>query len=336
MGAQMTGIGRRLIGYTETVFGTIPGLPAGLVLPIVTSALSVKRARDSDATLQGYRGMPRGVLANKDVSGSVTVNGAPGSLGFWLKHLIGIPTATGSGAPYNYSFAANMPGDAHGLPPGFTVEDDQGANYTSAFRYIRYQGCRINQGKFALKANGFFTSTFDLMGADFSRAAALLDAAPSDNAHQAFPASSGAVVLNSGGAIAAPLTQFDLTWNNNLDSSNFVIGGGGVRANLPEGNADVSGSLTFLLQDDALLAKIIADADFSITASVQNGDGDGSVAGDEKLTWNIPAGAFELVTPGIPGPKGISVQANFAAHRTSAELGITAVLLSPLAGVDAV
>jgi len=52
------------------------------------------------------------------------------------------------------------------------------------------------------------------------------------------------------------------------------------------------------------------------------------------LTFTIPSGAFEIATPTIPGPKGITVQANFSAHRTSGELGITAVLLSPLATVE--
>jgi hypothetical protein len=334
MGIQMTGIGRRLVGITEAAYAQIPGVPIGLVLPILTSALTAKQARDNDATLAGFRGMPRGVLANKTIAGSVAVNAAPGSIGWWLKHLIGAPVTTGAGAPYTHTFTAAMPGDAGALPPGFIIEDDQGANYTAAERYIRYQGCRINQGKFSLKASGFLAATFDLMGSTFSRDPDPLDAAVTDNGQQAFPGMSGSLVLNSGGAIAVPITQFDLTWANGLDNSNYTIGGGGALGSLPEGSADVSGAITFLLQDDAMQAKILADADFSITASVKNGAGDGSATGAEKLTFTIPAGAFEISTPTIPGPKGISVQANFSAHRTAGELGVTAVLLSPLATVE--
>lgn len=334
MSIQMTGIGRRLVGLTETAYAQIPTTPAGLVLPIVTSGLKVGQTRDKDQTLAGFRGMPRGVLANRQVTGSIAVNAAPGSIGWWLKHLIGTPTTTGTAAPYTHTFAAAMPGAAGALPPGFIIEDDQGANYAAGVRYIRYQGCRINQGKFQMKASGFLSATFDVIGSTFSRAGALLDLTPTDNGQTAFPAMSGSLVLNSGGAIAASITQFDLAWANGLDNSNYVIGGGGTLDNLPEGNAEVSGSITFLLKDDAMQAQILADADFSITASVQNGDGTGSAAGKEKLTFTIPAGAFEINTPTIPGPKGITVQANFSAHRTSGELGITATLLSPLATVE--
>lgn len=334
MSVQMTGIGRRLVGLTETAYAQIPVTPAGLILPIVTSALKVGQTRDKDQTLAGFRGMPRAVLANRAVSGSIAVNVAPGSIGWWLKHLIGAPVTTGAAAPYTHTFAAAMPGAAGAIPPGFIIEDDQGANYDAAVRYIRYQGCRVNQGKFSLKASGFLGATFDVIGSTFGRSNQLLDATPTDNGQQAFPAMSGALVLNSGGEIAASITQFDLTWANGLDNSNYVIGGGGVLDSLPEGNADVSGTVTFLLKDDAVQAKILADADFSITASVMNGVGTGATAGNEKLTFNIPSGAFDINTPTIPGPKGITVQANFSAHRTSGELGITAVLLSPLATVE--
>jgi hypothetical protein len=334
MGVQMTGIGRRLVGITETTYAQIPAVPAGLVLPILTSALAVKQPREADQTLAGYRGMPRGALGNLAVAGTIAVNAAPGTIGWWLKHLIGNPTTTGSGAPYTHTFAFAMPGAAGALPPGFIIEDDQGANYTAAERYIRYQGCRVSQGKFSLKASGFLASSFDIMGATYSRDADPLDDTALDNGQQAFPNASGSLVLNSGGAIAASVTQFDLAINNNLDNSNYVIGGGGVVDSLAEGNADVSGTLTYLLKDDALLAKILADQDFSITFSIKNGLGDGSAVGNEKLTFTIPAGAFDITTPPIPGPKGISLQAAFSAHRTSGELGVTATLLSPLATVE--
>lgn len=334
MAQQMTGIGRRLVGLTETAYAQIPGSPVGLVLPIVTSQLKAGQTRDKDQTLSGFRGMPRGVLANRTIAGAITVNAAPGSIGWWLKHLIGAPTTTGSAAPYTHVFQAAMPGLAGALPAGFIIEDDQGANYDSTVRYIRYQGCRINQGKFTLKPSGFLESSFDIIGSTFSRASSLLDATPTDNGQSAFPGMSGALVLNSGGAVAVDITQFDLTWANDLDNSNFIIGGGGTLGSLLEGNADVSGTVTFLLKDDAMQAKILADSDFSITTSVQNGDGTGSATGKEKLTFSIPSGAFEINTPTIPGPKGISVQANFSAHRTTGELGVTATLLSPLATVE--
>jgi hypothetical protein len=334
MALQMTGIGRRLVGLTESAYAQIPGSPAGLVLPIVTSQLKAAQSRDKDQTLSGFRGMPRGMLANQNIAGTVTVNSAPGSIGWWLKHLIGVPTTTGASAPYTHTFQAAMPGQSGALPAGFIVEDDQGANYTSAMRYIRYQGCRINQGKFSLKPSGFLEASFDIIGSTFSRASSLLDATPTDNGQNAFPGMSGSLVLTSGGAIAVDITQFDLNWSNDLDNSSFVIGGGGTLGSLPEGNADATGSVTFLLKDDAMQAKVLSDSDFSITASVKLGDGTGSSAGNEKLTFNIPASAFEINTPTIPGPKGISVQANFSAHRTTGELGVTAVLLSPLASVE--
>jgi len=43
---------------------------------------------------------------------------------------------------------------------------------------------------------------------------------------------------------------------------------------------------------------------------------------------------FAATTPVISGPKGVRLQASFTAHRTTGEIGVTAVLKSPLATIE--
>ncbi|MEN6538928.1 MAG: phage tail tube protein [Mizugakiibacter sp.] len=329
--SQVTGVRTRLAGFTETTYGQIPGTPAGLVLPFVQNGVRAQMQREQDATIDGFRGQPRSVPGNRDINGTVQVNVAPGSIGWWLQHLIGVPTTTGAAVPYTHTFAPAASG-ANALPPGFTLEEDLGSAFTAASRYIRYQGCRIAQMQLTLAPSGFLTASIDVRGADYSRSATALDATLTDNGHKAFPAMSAALSVNAG-AVTVKMTQFQLTYSNDLDDTNYTIGGNGVRGSMPEGFALVTGQTEFLLEDSNYLDLVLGDSDVSFDLSLQHGVGDGT-AGNEKLTISIPAAVNELVTPQINGPRGVRLQANFNAFRTSGEIGVQAVLLSPLAIID--
>lgn len=319
------GIQSRMVGYTETVYGAAPGTPSGIVIPFVSSNVRGVRARVADPTLTGFRGQVRRQLDTVDVSGQMQVMAAGDSIGFLLKHAIGAPTTTLAG-PYQHAFTPALSG-ANALPVGAHFEHDLGAAMTAAQRYIRYKGVKVASMQITQNAQGLAACTFDLRGQDFSAESAVLDATPDITTHNAFSVRHASIALSSGGAIAVLPTEFQITLNNTLDDSLFTIGGGGIRGALPEGFAEITGSITVLLNNANFLNLILADNDASLIYTLSKGTGDGS-AGNEELVFSIGDLTFDSSTPPVEGPQGIRLQATFSAHRMAGEVDFTATLMN--------
>jgi hypothetical protein len=329
--SQVRGSNVRTVAVTDATYGTPPGTPSALILPFVQNNVKADQQRDTDETISGFRGQARSVAGNRTVGGTLQVNVAPQTIGFLLKHLLGAPTSTTATGVTTHVFGVAASG-ASALPPSFTLENDMGAGFTSASRYMRYTGCRIGQGQFALSPSGFLQFTATVAGSGYSKGSTPLDASPDDNGHAAFSTLTAAIVFG-GGTLPLDVTKLDFTLNNNLDEDTFVIGGGGTRGDLPEGLLAVSGTVEALLKDSGLVDAALADTDSSLVLTLQNGTGDGT-AGNEQLVINIPALVFATTTPTVPGPKGLRLQATFSAHRTTGEIGVTATLKTPIATIN--
>lgn len=331
MGKQVRGANVRLIGTTEATYGTPSGTPTALILPLVQNNLKGDQTRDQDETISGYRGMSRSIAGNRTVAGTVQINAAPQTIGFWLKHILGAPTSTTTTGVTTHVFGVAFDG-ASALPPGMTLEEDMGADFTAASRYIRYGGVRVAQAQFSLSPSGFLQVTPTLTGSAFSKSATPLDATPTDTGHTAFSTLTAALVFG-GGALSIKVTKLDFTFANNLDEDTYVIGGGGSRGDLPEGMLAVTGNLEALLDSADLLDAALNDEDTSLLLTLQNGTGDGT-DGNEQLQINIPALVFGVSTPTVPGPKGLRLTAPLTAHRTAGEIGVTATLKTPIATIE--
>lgn len=318
--AQVRGTAVKVIGFTETTFNTVPGTPDGEVLYFQQFGVGASEDRVSDPTLSGgARGEVRSVADKRDVQGSVPITLAPQSLGFWLKHAIGLPVTSGLG-PYTHTFAV-----ANGLPPGALFDLDFGAAITGAGRFVRYSGCRISRAQFSFPATGLQTASFDVRGAGVdATAVAALDATPTDPGHTAWSAKNLALVFDAG-ATVVKAESASVTWDNDLDDSVFAVGDQGTRSELPEGLAKVSGQIAAFFTSAALMNKALADTDVSLVITLSRGDGLGS-AGNESLAITIPSLVFAVKTPAVDGPRGLKFTSDFTAHRTSGELAVTAVL----------
>lgn len=241
---------------------------------------------------------------------SVYVNVTPGSLP-GTDDTATVTVVTGA---YEHVFTVGN------LPTGFLVEANLGTDIAEAYRWIRYLGCRIAQGQFTFSPSGFIEASFDVRGASFSNAAgATLDATPDDYGHSAF--SMFNATIKEAGAAIATCTNVQLTYNNDLDDSNRVIGGGGILGSMPEGFANISGNATFLFSTADQLNKAIAGTETSLEIAVTKGTGAGT-DGNEQLVMRIPRLLFEATTPNVEGPRGLRLPLNFTTHRgTGAEHG---------------
>lgn len=320
---QATGAKSRVIAVTETTFNTVPGVVDAERLHIRTFTVEPDVPREQDPTISGFRGQPRGVLGRNNVTGNVQVTLAPESIGIWLKHLIGTPTTTGAG-PYTHTFQVGEV--ALALPAGITFEQDFGAAIAVPGRYLRYSGCRINQGTFQFSsANALQTASFDLLGTSFDNTAvASIDDTPTDPGHAGWGLGNVSLTLD-GGATQVCLESLDMVWNNDLDADLFCINNGGTRHDLPEGFAIVTGSGVAQFDTPALLNKAWNDEDLALQVTLSRGDGLGT-AGNESLVITIPLSSMDKFGVPINGPRGLKQNFNWVAHRGVGELGITAVL----------
>jgi len=328
MGQQVRGSGIRLIGVTDTAYRTPPVTPDAVILPFVSHGVAASETRDTDETIDGYRGQNRSVAGAQTLNGPVQVNAAPQTIGFWLKHLIGTPASSTATGVTTHVFTPAMSGAA-ALPPSFTLEQDMGAGFTSGSRYIRHLGCRVASCAISLGPTGFVQFTPTITGSNATIGATALDSTPTDTGHAAFEALAAALVFGAG-SLVLDVAKLDLALTNNLDEDTLTVGSGGLRGDLPEGKFGCTGTLDTLVKDDALVQQALTDTDTSLVLTLKRGTGDGT-DGNEQLTISIPAIVFAKNTPVVPGPKGLRLTGNFTSHRTSGETGVTFTLKTPLA-----
>ena len=325
-----TGALSRIIALTESTYNTTPGSPDARIVPVQTFGLAANEDRADDPTLSGFRGKTRSVADRRNVAGNVTISLAPESIGFWLAHLIGAPTTTGAG-PYSHSYAVD-PNGSGALPAGMEFEVDYGPNISTPGRYILYKGVRINQAQFQLPNSGFPSAQIDLLGADYDADGTVsVDATPTDTGHSAWSAKQIVLEIDDG-ATEVCFDSLNVTLGNDLDADLWCVGNGGVRHALPEGFFIASGEGVQHFDSPALMNKALADLDAKIKITLSRGDGLGT-AGNESLVITIPNVVLTANTPPIDGPKGLKVNMAFTAHRTTGEIGVTAVLKNALATV---
>ena len=321
------GIAAKLLMWPEVTYGITPVTPSAENMYFRTCNVSGSLARLIDETISGRRGLPRSIIGNKDVSGTIMTTLAPQSAMRWLANLIGTPVTTGASPPYTHTFSL-----AGALPVGFGLEIDWGSAIATPGRFTRFSGCRIAKGSFKFGSSGFVDASFDVRGADFDLSAvAPIDASPDDYGHAGH--SMFTAVITEGGSPIATVQELTFEWDNDLDDSQFVIGGGGKRGALDEGFAKLSGSVTALFADTSLISKGINSTDTALTLELSHGTGAGT-AGNEKMTFAIPYMLYDVKTPGIEGPKGIKQQLAFNAHRNgTAEQAANVVILSARAAL---
>jgi hypothetical protein len=305
--SQARGIATQIQVWDESTYGVTPVTPAGEILPFRTCNVKGAIARAMDETIRGVRGLPPGIQTNRDVSGQIVQTLAPQSCIKMLKYLIGAPTITTIGTATQFVFSL-----AGAFPVGFGMQKDYGSAIATPGRYEVLKGCRLSKGSFKFGASGFVDCTYDVRGATFdTSASASADSSPDSFGHSGFSMAVGS--LKEGGSTIATVTDLTIDWDNDLDDSLFVIGGGGVRGSLPEGFARISGSLTALFTDASLLNKGRDNTESSLEMLLSNGSGDGT-AGNESIKFLLPNLAYDYTSPEIAGPKGIKVTLAFNAQ----------------------
>ena len=307
--------------YDEDTYGADPTTPDANKIYLKSCGLKVQQNKLQPETLTGSRTQSKPDNGNVDVTGPLVHELGAESVGKLLKHAFGSVATTGTG-PYTHTYSIGS------LPTGFTLEKDHGAAISGTGRFEKFQGCRVASLDINMPQEGYVELTFNVQGASSTLTSAALDSTPTDNGHTPFSMASLATILEGGSAIAT-VKELKMTLDNDLDADGYTLGSGGVRTQLPEGKALVSGTLTAVFDSASLLTKAENSTASTLKVTFSRGSGDGS-AGNEYVEFSIGALVYERTSPAVDGPKGLVVEMSFTGYDSSA---IAAVLKNAVAAV---
>lgn len=282
-----------MLGFEDS-YG-VTASPDGRMMPMNSCGLKKSRKLDTAATITGSRNPAAPFSGNTDLAGQIVVPVDLFSMGWWLKAMFGAPATAGTTTKTHT----------------FTVADDQPSFWvetlinTDTPMFILSKGLKV--AKFAMSVGGDneLVANIDVMGAQQLRNAASADATPT--AAQFARLGNFQAAIKEGGATIGNCPAFSFTIDCGLDGDTFCIGDGGVRGDLPEGQLAVSGTLTTLLKDAALLDKALNGTETSLELLF--------TAGAHSLKFTFNEVQFEATSPVIEGPRGIRQEFNWQAYR---------------------
>jgi len=303
---QAQGANTQIIYDQETTFGSSPGSPDAKLLPFISEGLGQKRPLIRTDIMRANRNLTKPTRGSKDVSGSITMELNP-YLGILLKHLLGSVSTTGAGPNYTHTIKVGT------LPVSLCIE--KGFTDITTPQYFLYNGCRVNRASFEFNPDSYVNTVFDFLAKKETVSGTSLDGTPTDLGH--LPFEGAEMTLEEGGASIAYVSKLTMEISNDLDGSNYVIGGGGERRALPAGKCAVTGRLTALFEDVTLYNKAVNATESSLRVILTRGTGAGT-AGNESLEIKATELLFEQNAPVISGPKGVLVELPFSAFYDNA------------------
>lgn len=298
---QAIGADVELQFFEEAAWGTKPGTPAGYVIPVTAIAGDWwKRELLPNPTLRGNRNPMAPVRGNSTISGSFTTPLGLEWIGWILKHAIGDMATSGTN-PYTHISKCGFNEAAAGaMELGLTIE----IGHTGISQYHYYTGCRLNGFTITGSSEGVCTLDVQVVGQDYTQDTSSLDATPTSYTEVAQDHFN--MTMEEGGSSIASIKSCSLTFSNNMDTSQFVVGSAGTVGSMPAGVASVTGSITALFEDDTLLTKAEnhteSDLDLIWTS------------GASSLTLIVPELVYSPASPVISGPAGVECTLNFQGY----------------------
>lgn len=278
----------------ETTFGTDPGSPNGLSMPVNSFDVKSSRNLNTAQTIRGNRNPAEPFDGNVRVNGSAVVPVDAIAFGYWLKAMFGNPTTSGSGT-YTHTFKV---GDTQ---PSMVLEK---AFATATPTYAKMNGCKVGKMSMQVGGDGELTANLDIEGAKETIGTTAYDATLT--AVQLSRFNNFQAAIKEGGVALASCTDFSFDLDFGLDTEVYTIGGGGTRGDIPEGILAVSGTMTVLFENTALLTKAQNSTETSLELTF--------TAGANILKFTFPEVRLQMNTPGISGPTGIRLELPWVAY----------------------
>lgn len=286
-------------------------------IPFNSSSLGSTTNMTDAETITGRRDAAKPIMGNHDVNGSITIPLDTNVLGLFFTAGFGEPT---SSAASGVTLAGGASANQHVFKvsqemPSFTIQ--QGLKDID--QYDIFNGCKINTISLEIGGDGELTADIDIMGmAHESSTTDTYTTVPDPIVKMKRVVALDAVDVTLGGQKVGTATTFSVNMDFGLDGDSYFLTKDGYRGTISEGIFTCTGTLTCMLPKNAnpsgghsssSIFDIIregTETSLSITCTTNEG---------RSITFAFPEVLFEEVTPGIEGPRGVSVELNYHAYR---------------------
>lgn len=312
---QARGVQGRLLRSSdvETAYNLDPTSMTAIVMPFNTADLRGDQTQITPATIRGRRDPAQPILGRVNVAGSIVVPVDRFTIGHWLKMALGaVSVASTGGDLFQHTFTVGSLMDSYVMELG----------YTDIAAYAKYNGCKVGGMNFSIGGDEEFTMSFDIVGGKETVGTTTAFSGTTELGlarYNQFDAT-----LKEGGSTLATVTECNITVNNNLDESVYLIDGEPTRAQLPEGFINVTGSYRAMFENWSLYAYAFSGTERSLELDF--------AVGSDQMQIIIDEIQYRRQAPGIPTPGGIWITQEFQAYYDDAAAAsvIRAILINSL------
>ena len=294
--AQAKGILSQVLLDWETTFGSDPGAAAAYKMPFNTFGVKAERNMIEPQTITGRRDPVAPAFGNTSVGGPAVIPIDVNNIGWWLKALCGAPTTTGSD-PYTHVY---KPTNAAAGIPSMVME----LGYSDITQFFKFNGCKVASLSMSVGGDGELTASVEILGSKETVSGTTYDASPTTMTFTRLGNFQAA--LEEGGASFSTATSLDFQIDNGLDGGSYAIGGGGVRAAIPEGLCKVTGTLTAFFEDLTLYNKAVNSTETSLKCTF--------TSGANSLEFLFNELNYKQGGPTIDGMGGVRIPLEFSAY----------------------
>lgn len=231
----------------ESSFGTTPGTPTMIRLPINTHSLNLAKQRVQGNEIQPDR-MPRvDRHGNRSPAGDIVADFRAVDFDDLLESAFQSSFGTSGAASLKI-----------GTTPKYLSVEDQADDIS---QYRLFTGLAVSQMAISIAPNQMVQSTFSMVGKDMTISATSQDSDPTaDSGSEPFDSFSGSI--NEGGSTIAIVTGLNFTLTNSLAPAHAV--GSATAGQLESGRAVVEGTLTAYFEDEALINKFLNETESTL------------------------------------------------------------------------
>ncbi len=281
----------------EAAFGVTNTSKSPVLLPYNSCDLAGSQELVTPETITGTRNPVPPFAGKIDVAGNLVVPLDCTIFGHLLRWMFGAPSSSGT-TNYTHIYKVGL------TQPSCTVE----RIFTDLTRYALYNGVMVKSATIEIQATGELTCRLALLGASRADSGTATLTTPATPTLARLQGRQVAIYEGAAQSFSALPYGTKLTINIDfgLDGETYVIAGGGQRRYMAPGIVSVSGTLSGLFEDAALLTKATDLTETGLKATI-------AIGANNALEIVIPELHFEEKTPAVTGNKGVLLELNYKA-----------------------
>lgn len=292
----------KLLARRQTTFGTAESAADGAfhALPFYSYNVTPSGELANDDAIYGDSYAGELVAGLRNLGGSIEVPLGLDSFGWHLAQLLGLPTTTGTEAPYSHVFTA-------AANPQILL-GTHGISHAGVGQHFTQDSLAVQSLEIQAQKNGQRQrATLNMIGREEIKAGATLDSTPIAFANDPVPVGFQGL-LSIDGSEAAGITQAGLTLGTGREADQETLNGQATAADIDLGFWDLSGSLNARFRDATYYDAASAGTEMALSLAW-------TISASYSLAISVPRVVLERSGVPVEGRNLISQTFNWRAAR---------------------